>query len=405
MDDKFEHEDGIEDVEQEELENDLDSEHETFTYSVDNSKKSGDDRSYSSTRGSLLYALIGGGVLVIIIIVLVVVANGSKSSSYSQVESKLISGAKSYYIDNESLLPNEDGNFSKVDVGILVDGGYIKPLSQYFKGVQECSGYVEVYKVQDEYSYFPTLDCGSYSTKKLVDVIINEGVVSQGSGLYHVNDEYVFRGEFPNNFVSFDGKKWRIIKINDDKSIKMILLEKELDRVVWDDRYNSASGYNSGINDFRVSRALEFLEDGYKSNKFVSKKNRNLLVKRSWCIGKFTQDESIAFSALDPCTDTYDLYVGLIAVHDVLNASVDSNCVRMYDGECTNYNYFTYIPSSWTLNASTDKSYKVFSVNIGSVYIKDASGDNYLRPVVNVNSNVTISKGTGTEKDPYVIGD
>jgi hypothetical protein len=404
MNDKFE-QDGIEEIEHDDgiEESDLDSEQETFTYSIDNNKRSG-GRSYSSSNSSLLYALVGGGVLIVIIIILVIVANSAKSSSYSQVEDKMIQGAKNYYADNESLLPAEDGNFSKVDASTLSDGGYIKPLSQYFKGVQECSGFVEVYKVQEEYSYFPTLNCGSYSTQKLVDKVIGEGVVSQGSGLYFNNNEYVFRGEFPNNFVSFDGHKWRIIKVNEDKSIKMILLEREIDRVVWDDRYNSASESNTGINDFRVSRALEYLDSGYKNNKFVSKKNKELLVKRPWCIGKFTQDETIPYASLDPCNDTYDLYVGMVTVHEVLNASIDVNCVRMYDGECTNYNYFAYVPSTWTLNASTDKSYKVFSVNIGSVYVKDAAGDNYLRPVINLNPNVTVSKGTGTEKDPYVIG-
>ena len=315
------------------------------------------------------------------------------------------SGAKRYYNDNESLLPEHDGGFTKVDVSTLVSGEYIKPLSDYFKGVQECTGYVEVYNINDDYSYFPTLNCGSYSTKKLSDKIISDGVVDAGSGLYHINGEYVFRGEFPNNFVSFDGKKWRIIKINDDKSIKMILLDKDIDRGVWDDRYNSSNQSNSGINDFRVSRLLEFLKDSYTSNKFVSKKNTSLLVKRPWCIGKFTQ-EDVLISSVDSCSDTYDdLYIGLVTVHDVLGASIDSNCTNLYDGECTNYNYFTYVRSTWTLNASTDKTYKVFNMNGGSIYAMDASGDSYIRAVINVNSNVVFDKGTGTEKDPYVIGD
>ena len=63
-----------------------------------------------------------------------------------------------------------------------------------------------------------------------------------------------------------------------------------------------------------------------------------------------------------------------------------------------------YVPSAWTINASTDKTYKVFSINSGRVSVKDAASMNNMRPVININNNVTITKGTGTKDDPYVIG-
>lgn len=380
---------------------------ETFTYTVDNNNVGSSKRTDYSSKKSYIYMIIGFLVLLVIIVLLIVFANkGSKKSNYSEIESKMVSAAKSYYGDNEGLLPVTDGGKVSVEADTLISNNYLKPFSEFLKNDISCTGYVEVYKNADEFSYFPTLNCGEeYSTSKVVDKIINDGTVTSGDGLYQYGDEYFFRGEFPKNYVSFDDKNWRIIKINSDKSLKMILVDRDIERNVWDDRYNSVNESYSGINDFRVSRVLEYLTNMYNDDKFLSKKNKSLLVKEPWCIGKFSQDD-VAIANLNLCNDTYnDLYIGLVTVDEVLKASIDSNCTNIYDGECTNYNYFMYVPSTWTLNASTDKSFKVYGANSGSISVKDASDPNYVRAVININSNATFKKGTGTSDDPYVIGD
>lgn len=380
-----------------------------FTYTVDNNNVSNDYNNFKyDDKRSFVYIIIGVAVLVSIIALIVFFVNkeDSKNTGFSDIETKMVNSAKDYYAKNENLLPTMDGGVVTVDSDTLIQNSYLKPFSEMVDDNISCTGTVSVSKNGDDYVYFPSLDCGSdYSTVRLSEKIIESSVVTSGDGLYQVNDEYIFRGEYPNNFVSFDKKQWRIVKINNDNTIKMILLGEKLEKSVWDDRYNSLNDSYSGINDFRVSRALEYLTKAYDENIFVSKKNKKFLVKNSWCIGKLSE-EDVSISGLNLCNDVYqDLYIGTLQADDVLNASIDKKCINVYDGECTNYNYFATIPSTWTLNASSDKSFNVFYTSGGSVSYKKASNSNYIRPVINVNANVLYKSGDGTEEKPYILGE
>ena len=48
--------------------------------------------------------------------------------------------------------------------------------------------------------------------------------------------------------------------------------------------------------------------------------------------------------------------------------------------------------------------FKEFNSNSASVSYKKTSSESYVRPVINLNSNVLYRSGTGTSDDPYVIG-
>ncbi|MGM9849403.1 MAG: hypothetical protein ACI31V_00715 [Bacilli bacterium] len=380
---------------------------ETFTYTIDNNNINNDysKRNYNDNK-SFIYIAIGVLVLIFIIVLLVIFANkgNSKVKGYSNIESRMVSAAKNYYTKYTDKLPIMDGASVNVSAETLIENSYLKPFSEMVNDGVSCSGYVNVFKIGDEYSYFPYLNCGSeYESSLLSKNIIDSGVVTSGDGLYLIGDKYIFRGEYPNNYIKFDGSLWRIIGINNDGSIKLIYSDKKVERYSWDDRYNSFKDSYVGINDFRVSRLLEYLNDIYDKNTYVNKSNKNLLVKHDWCIGKVSQEDS-SISSLNLCSDTYsDLYIGVVKVDDVLIPSLDSKCSNIYDVECTNYNYFFTINTGWTLNAVLDNTYSVFSSNGGSVSYKNASTSGYVRPVINLNSNILYKSGTGTSDDPYVI--
>ncbi len=388
---------------------DEDLDNETFTYSIDNNNVNNDyNKNSYDDRKSFIYIIVGICILLFIIILLVFFVNkgGSKASSYSDIESKMISGAKKYYEKNSDLLPILDNSSVSVSTDVLIENSFLKPFSELLDNADSCSGHVTVFKSEDDYVYFPYLNCGSdYESLKLSDKIVSSGVVTSGDGLYKINDEYVYRGEYPNNYVKFDGKSWRIVKVNSDGSIKLIYTDKNIEKNVWDDRYNSSRESYAGINDFRVSRILDYLNDSYENNTYVSNSNKDLLVKHDWCIGKISQNDA-PINSLNLCSDIYsDSYIGLLTVGEVLVPSIADNCVNLYDIECTNYNYFFNISSGWTLNASSDKSYIVFSSSGGSVSYKNASYNGNITPVININSNVLYKDGIGTQDDPYVIGD
>lgn len=379
---------------------------ESFTYTIDNNNINNDYNkgNYDDSK-SFVYIIAGALILVFIIVLLVVFANkgNSKAKGYSNVESRMVSAAKSYYGKYTDKLPVMDGSNVNVSAETLIENSFLKPFSEMVDEGVSCSGYVNVFKIGEDYSYFPYLNCGADYESSILSKKISSSVVTTGDGLYNVGDKYIFRGEYPNNYLKFNDKMWRIIGINSDGSIKVIYSDKKVDRNSWDDRYNSSKDSYVGINDFRVSRLLEYLNDIYDNNTYISKSNKGMLVKHDWCIGKVSQDGAL-ISSLNLCSDTYsDSYIGVVQIDDILLPSLDSKCSNVYDVECTNYNYFFTINTGWTLNAVLDNSYSVFNSNGGSVTYKNASTSGYVRPVINLNSNILYKSGTGTSDDPYVI--
>ena len=279
-------EENIEDEDIEDNDEELD-EGETFTYKIDNNNHSS---SSDDSLKSIIYISVGVILLVTIIVVLIIFVNkgNSKTHEYSDIESRMTSGASKYYAKHSDLLPVNEGNSISIDASTLIENSYLKPFSEMVKEGVSCSGSVSVTKTGNEYVYFPYLDCGSsYKSELLSSKIIENSTVTGGDGLYNYNDYYVFRGEYPKNYVKFDDKKWRIIRINNDNSLKLLMVDEKLDKSVWDDRYNASKDNNYGINDFSVSRILEFLKSEFDviSERIPTKneceeyiKNRQILI-------------------------------------------------------------------------------------------------------------------------------
>ena len=381
-----------------------DLDQETFTYTVDNNNVNNDyNKSVYNDKKSYVYILIGVFTLIFIIVLLIVFVNKGKSkdTKYTDIES----AAEKYYDKHSDMLPVMDGSTITVTTDTLIEESFMKPFSEFVSDDVSCNGYVSVSNSGDEYVYFPYLKCdGEYESLKLSQKIISENLVTSGDGLYNTSSGYVYRGEYPNNYVTFNDKSWRIMGINSDGSLKLIYNDKKVQKNSWDDRYNSEKESYTGINDFRVSRLLEYLTKAYDDNEFVDAKNKKLLVKYDWCIGKVSDSDSL-ISDLNLCSDVYsDTYIGVVSISDILIPSVDPNCNSIFDIECTNYNYFFNINTGWTLNAISDNSYVAFSSNGGSLYTKNASAENSVRPVININGNILYKSGDGTLDHPYDIG-
>ena len=391
-------EENSEEIEDEEEQEDQ----EVFTYKIDN------NRNNTSENGSILYIIIGLIILVSIIVVLVIFNNNKhgKVKDYSDMELRLVEAAKKYYEKKPEELPKTEDNSVSIDAQKLIESSVLIPFSEMTKEEDiQCIGNVKTYKIGEDYSYFPFVNCGNtYKSTKLNDKIIEQNNTTTGQGLYKMGTEYVFRGEYPNNYAKFNNSTWRIIKINEDGTIKLMINDKKIEKTVWDDRYNSETSGYTGKNNFRVSRILEELNELYKDTKYVSKENKALLVKGNWCIGKM-QESGEYISNIDVCSDIYnDSYIGLLTIKEAVEPSLDSECKFIYDNTCTNYNYLEEIELGWTLNATSDYSQEAFVAIGATVSPKNASAINILRPVVNINSDILYKSGTGTESDPYIIG-
>lgn len=377
-------------------------------------------------RDNILKILIFLGLAIVAIIIIAILVkpksdNVVKGSKYNELETKLQNAAIRYVGNHKKLLPTSTENVTKIKLSTLQGNNYIGKLVAVDDSSVICSGYVDVEKISEEendYRYTPYITCGKYYTTKtigdyIIDVETKDGTFERTTddGLYKVGDEYIFRGEEPNNFLEFGEQRFRIIKIENDKTLKLISTTLTERGYVWDDRYNIDVDAYYGITDFFKSRLYDSLvnlytnEDNGESEVYFSEEEKNYIIKHDFCIGKRSENDSDMYSGVE-CKEKVPLMVGLLTVDEVSKASLDINCKTIYDRSCNNYNYFHpngYQKIYSTLTTSADSTYKYYLIKPDSVITLPANANVALYPVIYINPKTIYATGTGSSDDPYIV--
>lgn len=349
-----------------------------------------------------VYFGIGTGViLVLIIIIFLINLLVGGRVSYTKAEEKMKEAAIKYFDKHTDRLPSLNNEVT-INMDELVKEGYIKNFDRLLKNKEaSCSGTVTVKNNNNFYLYSSYLDCGKdYQTSYLYQKIINDNpVVTSSDGLYSINDELVFRGENINNYISFANKLWRIIKINNDNSIRMIEVKRD-NSYVWDNRYNSSVGSTNGINDYRVSRIKDSIEEIYQNKDEFSDIEKSYIVAQNICLDARDEDDGINYT----CTNILEnQYVSLLNTDEYMIASIDSGCAKLSDRQCSNYNYMANFDRSfWTITANSLRSDRVFRIyqTPDTTY---ASNNGSIQLVVHISNKAMYAGGNGTEENPYTI--
>lgn len=352
--------------------------------------------------------LIFLAVILIAIIIFLVVASiggGSKKNSYDSIQDKLVSSAKKYYSSLESKLKN--GESLEVTDKDLIDKKYLTDYTGDLDEGVTCSGKVVIRNNFENIMYFPYLDCGkAYKDETLSEYILNNNqVVTSGDGLYELEGEYVYRGEYVNNRVLFAGKNWIIAKINSDGSLRLISADVVATNVVWDDRYNASANSYYGINDFYKSRIKDTLDSLSSGEEYLNNSQKGYAIPQNVCIGKRSiHDSSISYKT--ECSSVYEkqLY-GLPQVNEYLLASIDPNCNNIDSDSCTNYNYFYnwfYDTGMWTLTYNEGSSYYNFIISKKPVVTYSNMKTNLVVTINLAPENLYLS-GDGSRGNPYKI--
>lgn len=347
----------------------------------------------------LLIILLGVGVSKIIYML------GNSNKSYSEVESILKKAGQDYYKENTSSLPNEDGDSVSVGDSVLSDEGYMKSLDKLIKK-GSCTGKVTVTKEKDLYNYAAYLDCGKdYKTSEFYKKLLKE-VTTSGDGLYEVGNAYAFRGENPNNYLSIDGKLWRIVSVGEDNTIEAVFMTP-ITYIAWDDRYNSDENYKSGYNNFTNSRINDTLDDIYngklsydKNTPIITNSIKNSIVPVNNCMDKYSETTT----DFSNCTSKNDKFVSLISVGEYIKASLDPKCASPKNKECQNYNYLVTKEDFWTISANADNTSEVYMIiGSGAIGSETANDMENIYPVIRLSDKVMYASGKGTIESPYVI--
>ncbi len=227
----------------------------------------------------------------------------------------------------------------------------------------------------------------------------NEGLIKDET---EAGTIYYFRGAVTNNYVSLADEVWRIVKINADGSVKLVL-----DNVI-----DTSSSYYDGT-DFTYANSLikENLQDWWNitlnnysdliaSSKFcndtlMAEDNTNYAaynrlsidyIPNNICLGQevvasiglLTADEAIMAGASTSENKDYYLY----------NADIKNAYYTMTAATKNNTNFYPYVvDTSGALNTKT----------VGTQLLG-------VRPVINIIKNISAT-GMGTKEDPYILLD
>lgn len=208
-------------------------------------------------------------------------------------------------------------------------------------------------------------------------------------GLYELDDEYVFRGNTVNNYVTYEGKTWRILSIN-KKDYSMKLINTTIDSAILSTEETNDFTKTTLIKDnlsVQVSNYAKILDSW--NNGIVDKIDQNIdSIKNS------IEQNSIVSRT------------GLISLYDYSIASLDDNCYNnIGTGSCANNNYLATMFSGkdfWTMTQNSEGKYwYVSSLNAIST-IESTSGPYSYARVIKVPINIYCTNcdtATGSESN------
>ena len=218
--------------------------------------------------------------------------------------------------------------------------------------------------------------------------------VQQGDSTKSVNGQptYYFRGDVQNNYVSFAGFTWRIVRINEDGSVRLMLSEP----------LSTTSVYSSTNSTYSTSTIKTTLETWYTNN--ISKYSSNIQ-NTTFCndLTYGYQDRRTSPTFTCPSSSgTLNLNIGLITADEMMYAGYYTK----YDADTGEYPDKSYMyddvrqgKTIWTMTP-VDSEFMVSD----PYYITDQGcrSTAYVVPVINLKGSTLVS-GIGSISYPYTV--
>lgn len=194
------------------------------------------------------------------------------------------------------------------------------------------------------------------------------GIVSSGEGLYLNGTDYIFKGNVKNNYVSYSDKIWRVSKIYENGSVRLIL------------------DTNANVEYYSNTKYIESDVYNYLNNEFLKSLNEvdKYLLDTTYCSDIVTNLNNIT------CNEKHEKQkVGLIDINDFSDSLINGST------------YFDTEIAIWMINPADETNMWVVYEN---KLTKDSVYERYgIRPVIVINGNVKIKSGIGTVNDPYML--
>lgn len=238
---------------------------------------------------------------------------------------------------------------------------------------------------------------------------VGESVATEDEGLIADIDDagttYYFRGANNKNYVSFAGYTWRIVRINGDGTVKLILNN------IIDTVQSFYKNTDDGFNTYNKSNVKTYLTSWYDYN--LSEYDNYISLDKYCNDYNTTNDTDYVYSSyvrnITNKIPTFNclgknigLKIGLLTADEAIYAGA------LYQNSNTSYYLYNKdIPSAWwTMTPATGSSTSLnpFIINTNGALDNNVVG-NYnrgVRPVINIIKEVEVS-GSGRVDSPYEI--
>ena len=235
-----------------------------------------------------------------------------------------------------------------------------------------------------------SFDCTvSFTKPKNSNTLISSIEHSEDTVKNGESEEYIYRGDNPDNYVLYNGEMWRILGVYD----RTLAGEKGIARMVKIMRPESIGNYYAAsVKD--ISRIL--------NNYYYMKSNGNRDTKclvsegiKGNCDYRYRglkeRARNMAENVIWGTDSEMSGYVGLLSKEDYIGSGVECES----EEECTS----TWLVGS--VGALIDDGYHID--NRGHIAV-NAEGEGYsVYPVVYLKSSTYLISGTGSPTDPYII--
>ena len=228
------------------------------------------------------------------------------------------------------------------------------------------SRFIKYYRI-----YNPKAGSSNSSVLLAKDIVgKSEFATGDEPGLFSSSGNYIYKGEIDNNYLKYNNMLWRIIRINADNSLDIIL-----------DDYINLLPWNNKMTTFTESDVYKYLNDN-----FLNSLDKEMLSKTSFCT-----DEISDLTKITCEKQNSDNYVKLLDVANFLNSVKNSKSYLVNSEEIM-----------WLSDAGNDKTWHTNGVNVSQ---SDSNNFYEIRPVVRLKNTVFYTKGDGTKDNPYLVGD
>lgn len=339
------------------------------------------------------------------------VINTTDADAYYYIEFKNLKNIKgkiNYQLKSENLNIDDSLNSFNTTVAhnIKIDAGKTEEYELEFKANKNIIYSLEL-NINEENAEVNTFADVILKNNKVKDKPLTKVGIEAArtdEGLIKTTDDkgtsYYFRGNVNNNYLKIEDNLFRIVRVNGDGSVKVILDDVAQSKKVYydSDKYNfKSSPINNYLNkewlSYSIGKAESHLASGKYCNEYTKDEHGYLAYKR------VVEDK---ISSLVCVGNKISLKVGILNIDEVLYAG------GIIDEE--NKDYYLYndkiVDSSFLMTSAKEENgvFFPFSLSANGAIISSNAGNNpsAIRPVITI-IKTDVAEGEGTLSNPYIL--